>query len=407
MRSVSATPVPVRLVRVELRAHQRVSVASTLGSNDTYRDYCIYLNPHAYAPPAGDFAASVLGIDVPLLIPIPRDAFPSGVFPGFHAVSSHSLAVTVFYGSTAEAEQQHLQLFPYALKFYDTLPLYRQFNEPVVSTSLLPDLLVVIDTKLPVLLVGPQDELVVEARISANPAKHRHRHLKLVKLTLQLQEIFESHEGGGLAYKESKLLSTHRAFEEHVGNRGIDHTFRVKFPLHNYHLHMLYPKVDRKHTDDVDAVNETDQIQNINLARLERLPKLPAGIPLTNSQGFSTTGKLFLIRYEAVVKAKLGHAKDTEVRLPVTVCPFDRNSSSYVLQWIMQQCEWARDRFGRDVVARATAAKTDPELQQLFANFAEPPTVYSLSKQDWTRLGYDPHAWGEKPPTLFFSHFID
>lgn len=404
VRSVSALPVAVRLVSLEIRAHQRVTVASTLGSTETARDIQLYLDANAFRPAGGALFLTVLGIDIPVVIPIPRDAFPTGIFPSCGAASGHSLVVTVYYGTHADAELQLTTLFPFALKFYDTLPLYRQFNEPVVTSSVLLDQLFMVETTVPVLLVGPQDEFTVDVRIIANPAKTKHRPPKLAKLTLQIQEILECHEGGLVPYKETKILTTHRAFDHAIGNHEIKHRFEVKLPLRNDYLHMYYPAIRRSPKLNV---NETDQVQYTNLARGERVSKLPPGVPVTHTQGFTHTGRLFSIRYEAVVKIKVGRAKDMEVRLPVTVSPYDRKSSNYLLMWIMKECETARSRFGRDVVNEITRAISDPEACRVLAPFMLPPIVYWTSKGDWIELGYEPEMYGEKTTSNCASRYID
>lgn len=404
VRSVSATPVAIRLVSLEIRADQRVTVASTLGSTETVREILLYLDANAFRPAGGALSLTVLGIDIPVLVPIPREASPSGFFSSCGAASGHSLVVTVYYGTHADAELQLNSQFPFALKFYETLPLYRQFNEPVVTSSVLPDKLFMVETTVPILLVGPQDDFTVDVKIIANPAKTKHRPPKLAKLTLQIQEILECHEGGLVPYKETKILTTHRAFDHEIGNHEIKHTFAVKLPLRNEHLHMYYPAVRRS---PKLSANETDQVQYTTLARAERISKLPPGVSVTHTQGFTHTGRLFSIRYEAVVKVKVGRAKDMEVRLPVTVSPYDRKSSNYLLMWIMKECEAARNHFGRDVVNGITNAVSDPEACRVLSPFVLPPIVYWTSKGDWIELGYEPELYGEKNTGNCASRYID
>lgn len=404
IRSISGTPVHVRLVSVEVRASQNITVSSKLGSTDTNREYRVCQDPFAFRPAGGAQTESVIGIDLPVLLSIPSDSFPSGIFAGCNASTTHSFMVSVIYGANADIESTHTELFPFALKLYDTLPLYRQYNEPLKSSHSLLDGLVVIDVTMPVLLIGPLDEFVVECRILANPAKQRHRSTKLTKLTLQLQEIIECHEGGLVPFRETKILTTSRGFDEPVTNMGILHTFKVRFPHRNEHLHMYHPPTFHPPQETTD---ESDQVLSINLARTERPSKLTAGVPLTHTQGFTTTGRLFSIRFEAVLKLKLSHSKDTEVRLPVTVCPYDRQSSGYLLRWIMKECEAARTRFGREVVNEMTRSRTDYDINRCLAPFVYPPTAYHWNKSDWILMGYEPDLFEDRHAPSFFLRHID
>ena len=73
LRPIAGVPFTIRSVGIELKTVQKVTIPAKLGSTDTQQEYTIYNNPFAFRPPVGEFSQRLLGLDVPILFPLPRD----------------------------------------------------------------------------------------------------------------------------------------------------------------------------------------------------------------------------------------------------------------------------------------------------------------------------------------------
>lgn len=401
LRPSNGVPFTIRLVGLELRTVQKVSVPLTIGSNDTFREYKVWEEPIVYSPPLGEFAQKLLAVDIPVLIPVPRDIVSSGQFPNWNASTVHKLLVKVSVGESATTEVTYVDAFPVVIKVYDLLPLYRQFNEPVFESRTSDDNQIIIDLSLPVSSVGPKDQFVVFAKVMTNTLNYRiNRKLKLKQLTLQIKEILECHEGGLPTHKENKIFTTTKNFEDQLLNSlGISHQFILDFPVENDYL-QLY-SVNSNTIPNASVESDTAYF-NKNKA----LDKIIEGVPITHTQGFSTSGRLFSLRYEAIVKVKLVKGRDMEIHLPFTVSAYDRVSSDYLLKWIMKECLVARERFGKDVVNRIVNSPYDMACD-IFRKLQRPPVVYRYTKADWVRLGFNADAFGMNDMNKALVDYID
>ncbi|ABN66155.2 predicted protein [Scheffersomyces stipitis CBS 6054] len=400
IRSSNGSPFKVRTVSLELRTIQKVVLPSKLGSTESVREFKIYDNPVAYRPPVGQFHSELIALDIPVLIPLPRDIVASGYHhntqENWKAMTIHKLFVRVACGDTVDNELNYVEGFPIAIKLYDTLPLYRQFNEPVFETRTSNDKQILVELSMPVSAVGPRDEFVLFTKVMANHHNNRlKKNLRLAKLTLQIKELLECHEGG-LPSKLTKIYTTTKEFkpeENQLNTQGISYKFRFEFPEDNDYLQMFNNKMNESDSTLGSSSDKTPYIESYNLAREKSIDKLEEGIPLTHIQGFTTIGKLYSIRYEAVLKVKLINSKDIEIHLPITVSPFDRISSSYLLQWILKECEYARGRFGRNLTDLVTTAKYKDLVDHL-ERLSAPPLAYRNNRSQWQRLGYTVDGYG-------------
>ncbi|KAK6457271.1 uncharacterized protein RJT20DRAFT_38355 [Scheffersomyces xylosifermentans] len=421
IRSATGAPCKVRSVGIELRTIQKVTLPSKLGSTDSFREYKIYENPLAYRPPVGEFHQDLIALDIPVLIPLPRDIIASGyhhnIQGNWKASTIHKLFVRVACGDAVENEINYIEAFPVAIKLYDTLPLYRQYNEPVLETHNTNDSQVVVELSMPVSSLGPRDELILFTKVMTNHLNNRvKKNLRLLKLTLQIKEMLECHEGG-LPKKVVKIYTTSKEFkpeENALNTQGISHQFRVEYPVDNDYLQMYSNKLSDHNNDIVNHQPQgskegevTSRIESYNLAREKSIEKLDEGIPMTHIQGFTSIGKYFSIRYEVVLKVKLVNAKDMEIHLPITVCPFDRISSNYLLRWIMTECDYARHRFGKEFIDMMVQTIHYKKTVDLMASFNPPPLVYRNVKLDLARLGYSAEGYGNSKKISGFAQFID
>lgn len=399
IRSVAGKPFELRSVSIELRTVQKVSVPSTIGSNDTTREFVVYKDPSAYIPPIGEFYQELLGLDIPVLIPLPKDIVSSGHYPHWNAQTVHYLYVQVSCGTSIESETNYAESFPVVIKLYDTLPLYRQFNEPVIDTKDSSDRRLVIETKIPHSSLGPKDDLILNLKIMTNNlSNNTSRNIRLNKLTLQIKEILECHEGGLPPKKEYKIFTTSKEYHENntINTSGLIEKFQIPFPGNNDYLQSYKSGNNKLPVEGNHDPEEVLTIQSINISRDTFIEKLDEGIPLTHTQGFTTLGKLFSIRYEINIKFKFSRAKDMEIRLPLTISPYDRKSSEYLLNWIMQQCEVARGKLGPLVVNQVAGPINYEGMILTLNRFKPPPIIYRYTRSDWVRLGYNEETFGKK-----------
>ncbi|OBA23552.1 hypothetical protein METBIDRAFT_35646 [Metschnikowia bicuspidata var. bicuspidata NRRL YB-4993] len=377
-----------RAVTLELLTTQKVVVPSALSSGETVKQTRVFADPLVYVPPVGQFSQTMLALDVPVLIPLDRDIVPSGYVETWGASTVHTLVVRVLLGTSVASEQTTVREFPVAVKTYDTLPLYRQFNEPVCESQVSADKQVLVDVTLPASAVGPQDSLHVAVRVAANHLYHkRKKNLQLRLVTLQIKEVFEGFDGGLPARKERKLHSETRTHECALSTEGVDNRFLMVFPHENDMLDL--------YSGSADQVIQKQPVRRITASfnKNRNMPKLAEGVPLTHVQGFTLLGKLFALRYEIVLKIRLAHGKDVVCSIPLTVSPYNRASSTYLMLWIMAECQAARDVFGRDTVADIVAGRRFDDMYRAARPFCAPPVVYSYNPSDWVELGYNADAF--------------
>lgn len=383
---------------------QKVTIPAKLSSTDTQQEYTIYNNPFAFRPPVGEFSQRLLGLDVPILFPLPRDIMSSGAFPNCQATTLHYLVAKIACGITLAKEVTFIETFPISIKLYDTLPIYRQFNEPLTETQASSGNQVVAEVNLTNTAVGPEDTFIMNTRVSTNQLHNRlRRKIKLKQLTFQIKEILECHEGGLPPRREMKLYTTTKSFDgENMDNGVLDSTgtptqFKVDFPVESSFLSLYKPY-------DLKELSAKRDITTSKLVKEVELGKVDEGIPITHIQGFTTSGKLFSIRFEVVLKMKLVGCKDFDMRVPLTVSPYDRATSDYLLQWIMKQCSEARRKFGPNVVNSLINCPNYGSMIDILLPFTPPPIVYRYRKQDWVRLGYNGEAFASKAGKVILDY---
>lgn len=407
LRPANGIPFTCRSIGVELRTIQKVSVPSTIGSNDTFREYKIYEDPLIYAPPIGEFSQELLAIDIPILIPLPKDIISSGQFPHWNASTIHKLLVKITCGNSHIDELSYIESFPVVIKLYDTLPLYRQYNEPIIESRTSYDNQVIADISLPISSVGPKDELIVFTKIMTNALNYKiNKRLRLKQLTMQVKEILECHEGGLPVRKEHKLYSNTQNFEDQLLNSsGISYEFHLDFPVENDYLQLYSPNNSNLSSSQTsqsrnNSIDEEVSHSTAYFYKNRNFDKISEGVPITHVQGFTTLGKLFSIKYETIIKVKLNHAKDMEIHLPFTVSTYDRISSDYLLKWIMKECQIAKMKFGKKLINKIALTHDYDNMVNLLRNFNKPPVVYRYTRQDWVRLGFNLEAFGNNDKSL-------
>lgn len=401
IRSTNALPFMIRAVAVFLISRQKVVVPTKFGSNDAFKEFKLYEDSMAFKP-ANDFSQKVLGVSLPILIPVPRDIPSSALLSSFGSSTTHSLVVKVILGDSAANESFVVETFPIVIKTYDTLPLYRQFNEPLVRSSKSPDNQIIAEAVVPVTAVGPSDLLCLNCRIFTNSANNKlKKHITLKQITFQIKEYLECYDGGLPPVTENKLFTTTLEPGKEVTTQGIQENYSINFPQSNDYLKIH--SFEEPYIIEQETMNdyETTIIESANISSFVLKDKLGEGLPLTHFQSFTSLSQFYSIKFELILKLKFSKAKDFDVRIPIIVCPYDRKTSEPLLKWIMLECEVAKARFGKQFIDQFFAAKNYLEICSLMDKYRPPPVIYRYCKEDWEKLGYDGVAFNNpRSPNL-------
>ncbi|KAI5960274.1 hypothetical protein CANMA_004054 [Candida margitis] len=394
IRTTNGSSFLIRSISIVLITRQKVIVPAKLGSTEAFKEFKIFEDPLAFKPVNG-FSQHVLGIDLPIMIPVPKDIMPTGYSPTLGVSTTHYLAVKVVTGENSGVESSFIDTFPIVIKTYDTLPLYRQFNEPVVELQKSPDNQVLAEVTVPVTSIGPGDHLDLHCKLMTNSANNKvKKHLAAKQVTFQVKEYLECYDGGLPPKKENKLYTKTLQLNKELNTQGEIESFSTKFPKLNDNLEMYHDPTPYIIENEVTEDNGTTIIESANIATHKAIDSLSEGVPITHLQSFTAPGKFYSIKFEIILKIKLSKAKDFDIHLPITVCPFDRKSSQNLLKWIMHECEVAKARFGREFIDHFFSAVSYDAICNLMNRYKSPPVVYKYCKEDWIKLGFAGDQFG-------------
>lgn len=399
IRSLNGSPFTLRGVGVELRSCQSVSVPLTIGSNDSVHEYKLYEDPFVFSNTFGTFQTdNLIGVDIPILIHLPKDINSSGYNSVWDATTTHFLLVKVSVGDNAESEITFAERFPVPIKTYDSLPIYRQFTESVNESVISGDQQMIVEYHLKESCIGPSDPLVLNIKVMKNLLNYKvHKLLKLKTMTFQIKEILECHEGGLPAFKDNIVVEDVRDCRNMNLNDEILFNYNFKLPMNSDFL-----SVFEKHS--LDKYNHFDENKGIpyeinnHINHKQNQITLIDGVPITHYQRFTSAGKLFSIRYEIQLRLKLIHGKDFTVYVPLVISPFNKVTSEYLLGWIIQECQTANEVFGKQIVNQLVQSFNLKESNAMIQRFKPPVTVYKYNKSDWERLGYSIDSVGTPIP---------
>ncbi|KAI5961032.1 uncharacterized protein KGF55_004299 [Candida pseudojiufengensis] len=402
VRSNNGLPFPIRSISIVLLTRQKVSVPTKFGSNDAFKEFKLYEDPLAFKPING-FSEKLLGLDLPILIPIPRDVTSSGCSTTFGSITTHYLTVKVITGESSATEVSFVEMFPVVIKLYDTLPLYRQFNEPVVEIRNSPDNQIIAEITIPNSSIGPGDQLNINCKLMTNSSNNKiKKHLQLKQQTFQVKEFLECYDGGLPPLRENKIHSITTHPNQELNTQGIISKFSFEFPKYHEFLDLFKQSEPLIISQEVVNDYDTTVIDLTNISNQKLMDKLIEGLPITHIQSFTSQGRFFSIKFEIIVKLKFSKAKDFDIKFPITICPYDRESSEYLLQWIMHECEVAKARFGKQFIDQFFASKHYNDICALMSSYKAPPTVYRYCREDWIKLGHDGDSFGKSKNIVSF-----
>ncbi|GMM38649.1 Rgl1 protein [Saccharomycopsis crataegensis] len=293
IRSKDGGSFAIKTIILELNTLQSVSVPSTAGisSNDAHRAYGIFKDTIYNSEKLG--SEKVLGMDLPFVIPINKDIISSGKNSRWNAKTTHNITAKIGWFNGSKLEVFTIS-FPLIVKRYDTLPLYRQFNEPITKTMDSPDKNILVEYSLPNSSVGPNDELVLYMKISPNSnflhnggatettkrlsfMKKKPPVFKLKKIQFELREVLVCHESG-LSSKQTKLLSKQQDFDAELGPDGITTQISFDFPSE-------ITKIISNSSSN--AVNSSSQLKKLPLSSLSNNNSSSNVLSNTNSTKIS------------------------------------------------------------------------------------------------------------------------
>ncbi|CAM9024020.1 unnamed protein product [Wickerhamomyces anomalus] len=326
----SGTGLPVPLESIELR----FVTIDTL-KNKPHREIPVSLRKVNYETkyPIND---RVISVDIPFTIGIKNDIGPTAESAKFGS-TTHKLEATAI--STGTKNNVKTFEFPVVITTYDTLPLYRQFNEPISRVVDSKDTHVMVEYSLPSSAIGPGEDLVINTKISTNPtSKKLVDRVKLKKITMEIVEIFDCRCDRSFI-KEALIAQKSQDYDGlYLGVKGFSNQFSITFnPNRNNKYSLFLKHQDPKLLTKVQQTHPTNDLKPLIIERQQN------PIPLTHHQPLTKRSNYFSTYYELRVKCKFSHAKDVEIQQPITIAPFDRVKSINLLKWILKESEMASE----------------------------------------------------------------
>lgn len=379
-----------------MKAHQRVSIPSKIGKSSTvFKDFRLTPDYIVYMPPVGLFDKEMLGLDIPLIVPLPCDVPPSIFSPTWDASCVNQLVVKVAGGASASTEMLFASTFDIPVQSFESLPLYRQFSEPVRETHISLDNYSVVHSTVTLTCVGPQDKLSIVLQVLANPMHNKHiKALGLKEITVKLNEVLECFDGGLPTHKVSQLASFHKNYNTDLTTKGLTEKITLVLPYRNDWLDLY---------DGSRGLSEAVVTSGTaTFARFKAHSTPATGVPLTNTQSFSMEGKLFTLRHQVSVEVNISHGKNIEFLVPITVSPFNVSSCEYLFLLIREECQVARELFGNEMVNELAYEKNQDTAQNILQSFCPPPSVIGYTRAGLQELGCNPDKVGTGSTALMY-----
>lgn len=278
----------------------------------------------------------VISVDIPFTIGIKNDIGPTAESAKF-GLTTHKLEVTAI--STGTKNNLKTFEFPVVITTYDTLPLYRQFNEPISRVVDSKDTHVMVEYSLPSSAVGPGEDLVINTKISTNPtSKKLIDRVKLKKITIEIVEVFDCRCDRSFI-KEALVTQKTQDYDGlYLGVKGYSNQFSIVFNPNRNNKYSLFLK-----QQDPRLLTKPQQSHHSNELKPLIIEHQQDPIPLTHHQPLTKHSNYFSTYYELRVKCKFSQAKDVEIQQPITIAPFDRVRSIQLLKWILKESEMANE----------------------------------------------------------------
>lgn len=272
----------------------------------------------------------VISMDIPFIIGIRNGVPPTS--ESMRGTTSHKLDVVVHSGKSTKQFE-----FPVVVTTYDTLPLYRQFNEPISKVVDSRDSHVMIDYSFPSSAIGPGEYIMINCKISVNSLYQiLSERIKLKKITMEIVEIFDCRCEKSFI-RECVISSTMKGYNgKSVGSRGLNESLNIRLDDSEDKFKLFLKQQDKQLLQaDTQLQRPRNDLKPLVIEHLDD------PIPFTHHQPMTKRSVLFSTYYELRVHFKFSWAKDVSIVQPITVAPFDRSKSIHLLKWILKSSELA------------------------------------------------------------------
>ncbi|KAH3678113.1 hypothetical protein WICMUC_001677 [Wickerhamomyces mucosus] len=285
----------------------------------------------------------LISMDLPFLIGLQNELCPTS--SNFKVSTEHFLEVAINHGTNGKLLKT--VEFPIIITTFDTLPLYRQFNQLVTKTVDSKDHNVILEYSLPTNAIGLTEELNINLKILNNQSQIKKiDRIKLKKISSSLIEVFDCRCDKSFI-KETVIQTHSKDYSATLGLKGINEQIIIKFDDESIFEKF---KIFNKH-EDIDLMKRRHPPQNIQLnsqdLKAQIIQNGTLSIPLNQYGNITKKSNLFNIYFELKILLKFSGAKDIEIRQPVTISFFDRIKSLKLLKWIMKETELSLEFLNR------------------------------------------------------------
>lgn len=392
-------------VQVKLITHQRVAVPLNFGAHNCQHEYTLFHDANVFRSPKGTPYEQMIGCDIPLRIFLPKDIVSSGTFPTWKALAWTKLVIEITL-HTSIGSQTFQESFPISILQFDSLPIYKELGKAVDRKCTSPDSQVLVELQLARSSVGPGD--VINLQLKITKLMYR-KNISLKEITYLLWEILEGHDSGLPRHKEQQIYSTSNEWSLHelpLSTNPIQHEFSKPLSLLRDFLEF--------HTSDLDIKDQyfnpyNDPLVIVTLLNNFRNVEVidQFGIPITHTEGFTSSGKLYSVRFELRTKVKFYGSKSVKFNLPITICPFDYQTSKYLLYWIEKECQLAKELLGPVMFSKIFNAIDYKLAASMLMKTVPPTTIYRDCLNDWTQMGYPSNGFRQQNIRARIGFYVD
>ncbi|KAH3684889.1 hypothetical protein WICPIJ_004132 [Wickerhamomyces pijperi] len=286
----------------------------------------------------------IVSLDVPILIPIPRDIAPTS--NNLKIETKHNLEVEVHFNNHKSLKRE---VFPVVISTYNHLPIFGEFNELITKTIDSSDHKVILEYSLPTNAIGPNEDLIINCKVLNNQSIVKNlEKIKLKSIKVELLEIFDCRCDRSFT-KVTALQSNTIDLNggEQLGYDGLLKriTFRVDqssssetlIKLQTFHKHqdpslLVFRKPEEVYDPSRNIVNTGTLIPDF-------IDNYKADIQTLSSYGnFTKKSTNFQISFELKMSFNFNSAaKDMELKIPIIISNYDRVKSEKLWGWIQDE----------------------------------------------------------------------
>ncbi|KAK9454326.1 hypothetical protein V1511DRAFT_511684 [Dipodascopsis uninucleata] len=300
VRSVDGKPFRLKSLSIQLYRTETIQAPSgKIGINQARRveSYIVGHKLELYNSEHSP-GKSFLAVDIPFIYTLTSD---KGLPPASICIPKIAQSLYRLYAMCEEEGKRELvrTYCPITILRYDTMSSFIEFQEEHISEVNSLDSIVSLRVKIEKTSFGPGDPVVVEIGIFPNRDwQYKSKKVKIQQISLKFEEKIALNVAGDDPV--IKLRTIHQE-KRSLGN--------IRLPELGYKC---------KITTSIPIL---DRVSKDNLLVTEEY-----GYPNVFTQALTTTANLFSVKYSITVQAKLSNCKDTELKVPIYITPFDKNT---------------------------------------------------------------------------------